>query len=302
MKLVSILNEELIFTNVSGVSRSGIYTDMLRRAQSALPFPIDVDRLVSGMIEREDTLQIPYEQVAMPHLRLPELNDLYMMIGVLPRPVQMQPADPAPCRLVVMSLISAETSDLYLKVLAALARFLNVETNRQQLFEAENAQSLLAILRDNNIKVRNTLSAEDLQVSEVSVLHPEDSVSTALDLFSREARPVLPVLDAENRLVGELSAMDILRKFIPEYMLRMDNLDFVTSFEPFSRILQEESTDLVSAYMCKPALTVKPETPLIQFTVRMAKEHVRTCFVVDPEGKFLGEIMVKDIVMKVLRG
>ena len=30
MKLVSILNEELVFTNVKGVSRSGIYTDMLR--------------------------------------------------------------------------------------------------------------------------------------------------------------------------------------------------------------------------------------------------------------------------------
>ena len=52
MKLVSILNEELVFTNVKGVSRSGIYTDMLRRAKEVLEVPIDVDHLVSGMIER----------------------------------------------------------------------------------------------------------------------------------------------------------------------------------------------------------------------------------------------------------
>ncbi len=302
MKLVSILNEELIFTNVSGVSRSGIYTDMLRRAQSVLPFAFDVDRLVSGMIEREDTLQIPYDQVALPHLRLPEVNDLYMMIGVLPRPVQLQYADPAPCRLVVMSLISADTSDLYLKALAALARFLGVEANRQRVAEAANAQELLEILREGDIRVRSTLAAEDLLVAGVAALHPEDSIATAIDLFSRDSRPVLPVLDAENRLVGELSAMDILKKFIPEYMLRMDNLDFVTSFEPFSRILQEEATDLVREHMREPLLTVKPETPLIQFTVRMAKGDVQSCFVVSPEGKFLGEIMVKDIVMKVLRG
>ena len=76
MKLVSILNEELVFTNVKGVSRSGIYTDMLRRAKDALQLPVDPDRLVSGMIEREDTLEIPYEGVALPHMRTEEIDDL----------------------------------------------------------------------------------------------------------------------------------------------------------------------------------------------------------------------------------
>lgn len=47
MKLVSILNEELIFTNVSGVSRSGIYAEMLKKAQAVLDIPLDVDKIVS---------------------------------------------------------------------------------------------------------------------------------------------------------------------------------------------------------------------------------------------------------------
>ena len=110
MKLVSILNEELVFTNVKGVSRSGIYTDMLRRAKEVLEVPIDVDHLVSGMIEREDTLQMPYDGVALPHLRLPECDDLYIIVGLLPKPVQMQSVDPEQCRLVIMSLISPDTT------------------------------------------------------------------------------------------------------------------------------------------------------------------------------------------------
>ena len=302
MKLVSILNEELVFTNVNGVSRAGVYTDLLRRAQSALDTALNIDEIVSGMIEREDALQLPYEGVAFPHLRLPQLKDLYIIVGVLPKPVQLKSIDPMQCRLVVMSLISPETSDLYLKALAALVRFLGVPENRERLCGAGSAAELLGVIREADLRIRSTLVAEDIVTQPGAVLHDSDTLSTALDLFSRTDRGTLPVLDGEERLVGELTAMDVLTRFIPEYIFRMDNLDFLTSFEPFNRIFQEENLQSVRDYMREPSLQVTPETPLIQFTVKMVKNHVNTCFVVDSSRHFKGEIMVKHIVKKVLRG
>ena len=302
MKLVSILNEELVFTNVNGVSRAGVYTDLLRRAQSALDTALNIDEIVSGMIEREDALQLPYEGVAFPHLRLPQLNDLYIIVGVLPKPVQLKSIDPMQCRLVVMSLISPETSDLYLKALAALVRFLGVPENRERLCGAGSAAELLGVIREADLRIRSTLVAEDIVMQPGAVLHDSDTLSTALDLFSRTDRGTLPVLDGEERLVGELTAMDVLTRFIPEYIFRMDNLDFLTSFEPFNRIFQEENLQSVRDYMREPSLQVTPETPLIQFTVKMVKNHVNTCFVVESSRHFKGEIMVKHIVNKVLRG
>ena len=302
MKLVSILNEELVFTNVNGVSRAGVYTDLLRRAQSALDTALNIDEIVSGMIEREDALQLPYEGVAFPHLRLPQLNDLYIIVGVLPKPVQLKSIDPMQCRLVVMSLISPATSDLYLKALAALVRFLGVPENRERLCGAGSAAELLGVIREADLRIRSTLVAEDIVTQPGAVLHDSDTLSTALDLFSRTDRGTLPVLDGEERLVGELTAMDVLTRFIPEYIFRMDNLNFLTSFEPFNRIFQEENLQSVRDYMREPSLQVTPETPLIQFTVKMVKNHVNTCFVVDSSRHFKGEIMVKHIVKKVLRG
>ncbi len=302
MKLVSILNEELVFTNVNGVSRAGVYTDLLRRAQSALDTALNIDEIVSGMIEREDALQLPYEGVAFPHLRLPPLKDLYIIVGVLPKPVQLKSIDPMQCRLVVMSLISPETSDLYLKALAALVRFLGVPENRERLCGAGSAAELLGVIREADLRIRSTLVAEDIVTQPGAVLHDSDTLSTALDLFSRTDRGTLPVLDGEERLVGELTAMDVLTRFIPEYIFRMDNLNFLTSFEPFNRIFQEENLQSVRDYMREPSLQVTPETPLIQFTVKMVKNHVNTCFVVDSSRHFKGEIMVKHIVKKVLRG
>ena len=302
MKLDSILNEELVFTNVKGVSRSGIYTDMLRRAKDALQLPVDPDRLVSGMIEREDTLEIPYEGVALPHMRTEEIDDLYIIIGLLPKPVQLQSIDPEQCQLVIMSLISSETSDLYLKALSALIRFLGTGKNRQTLCSAANAREFLDILRLADVKIRSTLTAEDVLVRKVTALKTDDKLSTALDMFSRDDRDKLPVVNDQGKLVGELSATEVLHRFIPEYIFRLDNLDFVNSFEPFNRIFKEENEHIVGDYMRQPELVVKPDTPLIQFTVKMTKNNVSTCFVVDSDQKYFGEIMVKDIVKKVLRG
>ena len=58
MKLVSILNEELIFTNVNGVSRSGIYADMLKKAQAVLGSQMDIDRIVSARFNAYEGVQI----------------------------------------------------------------------------------------------------------------------------------------------------------------------------------------------------------------------------------------------------
>ena len=95
---------------------------------------------------------------------------------------------------------------------------------------------------------------------------------------------MLPVIDENGRLVGELAALDILKRFIPEYIFRMDNLDFLNSFEPFNKIFEAESHQM------------------IQFTVKMVKQQVRACFVVDNDQHYQGTVLVKDIVKKVLRG
>jgi len=303
MKLISILNEELIFTQVSGDNRKDIYTEMLKQSQEAMEHKLNVGEVVDGMIEREDKLCIPYDTaVALPHLRQDSFDDLYIIVGILAKPVKLQCCDPVPCEIVVMSLISPDTSDLYLKSISSLLRFCSSAANRRKLAEARNSAAVLAVLDHADLTVRSHLVADDVVNRKVKTLRADNTLADAIDIFSIEDHPVLPVVDAGGKLVGELAAIDILKHFIPEYIFMMDNLDFLTSFEPFNRIFREENQHLVQNYMRQPALVVGVDTPLIQFTVKMAKNDVRTCFVTDNTGKFVGEIMVKHIVKKVLRG
>lgn len=310
MKLVSIINEALIFTGISGTSREDIYLEMLKRAKKVFEsdynpdnnFKFDVEKVCAGIIERENVLHLPYEGVALPHIRMPEFNDLYFIIGILPEAVLLQEHDAKPSRIVMISLISGDTSDLYLKGLAAFARFVGKEENRTALENARNGAEFCQVLREADVRVHNNLSASDLATDDIPAIHPEETLSHALDVFTSSNRSCLPVVDNNGKLIAELNSTDVMRQFIPEYLFRMDHLDFVNSFDPFNRIFREEDEHFVKDYMSPVKLQVKEDTPLIQFTVKMVKDKVGTCFVVDTDGNYKGVIITKDIVKKVLRG
>jgi PTS system nitrogen regulatory IIA component len=300
MKLISILNEDLIFCEVEGGSREDIYRKMLRRLADKLNLDLDMTSTLKGIIEREDMTMIPYEGMAIPHLRIPGLNDLYVVVGLLKEPVMLKDNDLKPTRVVVMSLISENTSDVYLKSLAAFTRFFSKPDNLEQAVSAATPEKFLEAL--NGVKLKKDITAEDIMKADFPSVKADDSLSVALDIFNKESKTVLPVVDAENRLVGQIEATDVIKKFIPEYILMMDNLKFISSFEMFEEIFKTEESRLVRDYMTPAAEIIQPEVPLIQFTVKLARKEARVIFVTDSEQKLLGAISIRNIIHKILRG
>lgn len=300
MKLNSIINEDLVFCDVRGSTREEIYGSMLRQALEHINAPLSAEQLLDGIIERENTINIPYEGIALPHLRNPELKDLFVIIGLLKEPVKLKENDFAPTRLVVMSLISKETSDIYLKSLAAFARFFSQPANLQKCEELNSPADFFALLED--VKVKEHISAEDIMGKASTSVKADDPLSKALDIMHNCGRSVLPVIDAENRLVGKVDATEVLKSFVPEYLLMMDNLKFVSSFEMFDKFFTEEDIRLVKDFMIPEGASVSLETPLIQFTVTLAKRESDVIFVVDADGKLCGEISIDSIIHKILRG
>ncbi len=60
---------------------------------------------------------------------------------------------------------------------------------------------------DNHAKVEEAMTAP------VIVVHPEDPLTKALELFLKHRFGALPVVNADNRLAGIISAFDVLRAF-----------------------------------------------------------------------------------------
>jgi mannitol/fructose-specific phosphotransferase system IIA component (Ntr-type)/predicted transcriptional regulator len=300
MKLNSILNEDFIFCDLHGSTREEIYGSMLEKALVHIDSSLTAEQLLAGIIEREDMMGMSYEGMALPHLRSAELSDLYVLVGILKEPVNLKQNDFGPTRLVVMSLISNETSDVYLKTIAAFARFFSKPDNLEKCGAVESPDDFFALLE--GVKIKEHIMAEDIMDKDFEAVNADDYLSKALDIMEKSGKSILPVVDAENRLVGKVDATEVLKGFVPEYLLMMDNLKFVSSFEMFDKLFKEEGIRFVKDFMLHQEMVVSLETPLIQFTVTLAKRESDMVFVVDSNNKLCGVISIKDIIHKILRG
>jgi mannitol/fructose-specific phosphotransferase system IIA component (Ntr-type)/CBS domain-containing protein len=302
MKLASILNPELILCDVPPGSREEVYSYMLAQVKNILDINLDGNELLKSIIDREDLTHIPYEGMAIPHMRIPGLNDLFIAIGILKEPALLKDYDLRPTRVVVMSLISGNTSDLYLKALASCVNYFGKPENLAKLEGINSAEAMLELLEKDNVKVKKEITAEDVMYTDYPVVTPDMKLSEALNIMTRESKSELAVVDSSGKLLGVLSAREIIRRCIPEYIMIMDNLKFLTSFEPFQKIFDEEEHSMVEDYITEPDAMIPPETPLIHLTISLVKQEAKTIFVVNAEKHLKGVISIANIVHKVLRG
>lgn len=304
MKFVSILDKDLVLENLSGTDRESLYGEMLRRFAEYTELDLNVPELLKRIVEREDNTPMAYDGVALPHLRCAELQDLFIVVGLPRTPVKLKDNDYNPCGVIFLSLISDNTSDVYLKAVAALAKHIAVPANLHTLLEAARGggDALLAYLSSRDIRMKKILTAEDVMTPTPEPLHADDALAAALDRFNVSHAMELPVVDAAGRLTGKLSALEMVKSFIPDYIFMMENLNFLNNFEVFNRIFHSEYKEPVGRCMQPVAESVTPETPLIQITVRLARHEAGLLYVTDADGRLLGQVGIDNLIHKVLRG
>jgi mannitol/fructose-specific phosphotransferase system IIA component (Ntr-type) len=301
MKLASILDPKRIICNVPAGSREEIYSYILEQAIKTFDLEFGCDTCVEKMMASEDMMNIPYEGVVIPHLRLPELNDLHIIVGLLNEPVMLKESDLKPTQIVVMSLISGNTSDVYLKALSAFTRYFSKPGNLDRTAGMSTAEEFMALLETDQVELKKDITAEDVMYSTFLSLKPDDKMRVALNTFTGAATR-LPVLDDSGKLLGVLNSMELIKECIPEYIMMMDNINFLSSFEPFQKIIDAEDKATVQDKMTEPQTVISPDTPLIQLTISLVKKEAETIFVVDEQRHLLGVITLENLIHKVLRG
>ncbi len=302
MKLTSILNPDFIVCNLEATDRQSAYKAIASQIVAKSELKFDPDELVNEMIVREDSIRIPYAEIAMPHIRIDQIHDLYMGVGILKSPLMLKDYDAAPSKVIIMSLVSDNTSDTYLKALSAFAKYLSVPANFAKLNGCGNAQAVLDNLNHDNVRLKKDITAEDIMSNAADTVTPESPLRDALDRFVRARTSCLPVVDKHGTLLGAIDAAEIIHKAIPEYLFMMNHVKFLSSFEPFERIFREEYSQKVEEYMTQPKLIISPDTPLIQITMSLIRGEAQTIFVTGENNHYLGMISIEDIVHKILRG
>ena len=146
------------------------------------------------------------------------------------------------------------------------------------------------------------LTAEDLMSRPVHVIHENMSLQAAAHLLSKAQITGAPVVDADGRCVGVLSATDFL------HWAEDGHRPVELSCPPDSacsewQMMEVDSlpTDEVYRYMTADPVTVEPRTRVAELARKMLDAHVHRVVVVNADRRPIGIVSVMDVVAAVAR-
>ena len=126
----------------------------------------------------------------------------------------------------------------------------------------------------------------DVMTKEPLAVAPDATIAEAEALFERHGFNLLPVVEDRRRLVGVLSALDLLKAF---------RFDDESEFPPYEEIMQRP----IRGVMSEKLATVNPRTLLTQALEKMVRTRSKS-LPVALGGELVG-ILTREDVLNALR-
>jgi CBS-domain-containing membrane protein len=147
------------------------------------------------------------------------------------------------------------------------------------------------------------LTAEDLMSPVVITIPQSMSLPGAARLMRRAAISGAPVVDAEGRCVGVISATDFVSWAVQCDWSAKRQAAAPACFHSPWQIPEAEAlpNDEVGRFMTVDAVTTGPETPIGELARIMVDAHIHRIIVVDAPGRPIGVVSSTDVLAAVTR-
>ncbi|MDR0561565.1 MAG: PTS sugar transporter subunit IIA [Spirochaetaceae bacterium] len=299
MKLSSLLNPELVRIKASGKTKDELIDELIREIYRTRQYILLSEQKVrEAVLEREQLGGTVFPNgLATPHARLEGFSDLLIAVAIPAQPVQYENTV---IRMMILILTSQGASTLYLNTLSAFAKLSKDAEQFDRLCAAASSQGFVQVIKDCNIDVMQTLLVGSIMHQNFMSLSPEHTIKEAADMFYKNRLSYLPVVDSAGEFAGELTVLDLFAVGIPDYALKLENLQFLRRLEPFEELLKKEHDIRVRQVMKPVTLTIKEDAPVVEGIMQFIRSNRRHIPVVK-QGKLTGIVGYMDILHKVLR-
>jgi PTS system nitrogen regulatory IIA component len=149
VRLASLTRPELIFPDLPAQDRDSVLRALAGRI-AGLGLVRDAEGLFQKLREREQLGSTGVGAgVAIPHTKLPGLEEEIVAIAMVPEGVGFGAADGQPVRLLFLVLSPSSAPAAHLQVLAAISRWLRVPGKAEHLVELRDPAAVVQFLEED---------------------------------------------------------------------------------------------------------------------------------------------------------
>ena len=146
------------------------------------------------------------------------------------------------------------------------------------------------------------MKTKEIMIKDVTSVSPEISAQEALDLLQKMQISGLPVIDAQNNLVGVFTEKEALSYVLPSYIEKVGRFVYEEDPKSTKKKFIELSKIKVSQLMRKDVISTTEDTALCEVARVMLTQKARRIPVVDKSGKVVGIVARGDILRALEEG
>jgi nitrogen PTS system EIIA component len=148
MRLDKIIKMELINANLSAKTKIEALTELVNTINRC-GFKLNLSSIIEILQQRESLGSTGIgDGVAIPHGKIPELNDLVVAFGRSTEGIAYDSLDGKPVHLFFLLLAPENSAGQHLKVLARISKMLKIDNFRKMLLKAKSQSDLYKIIID----------------------------------------------------------------------------------------------------------------------------------------------------------
>ncbi len=154
MTLGQLLSEDQIIPEMAATDRWSALSELLGRlVQVGKINPADEQAVLADLRKREESMStgIGYG-IAIPHTSSDRVGEVVAAFGKSGGGIEFESLDNSPVHFLVLFVVPKNEFQTHLRTLAAIAKFLNDRTVREQLSAASTAADIYSIFSNRTVK------------------------------------------------------------------------------------------------------------------------------------------------------
>lgn len=301
LKTMHLRFEDLLSSELFGVFYDEYKKDDAIREMLFLFKKIDfsdeyIFRSIKGIFERERIASTYLANgVAIPHARLNFIQDTYIAVGLFKKGVVW---DKEIAKIVFLVLSPPKHASMYLYIQKSVVEIAKDVSKVEKVLSCEGFEELKNLISNWGFKVKDYIVAGDIMDKPKTFALLNEKISDIVGKLVEYDVTSIPVVNEENKLIGEVEENNIFKIVFPEAILNLDDISFISGFSPLEDILSISESVEIKDIMSE-AITVNISTPLAAVIHRLVKYKKTRAYVVDEEGHLIGCINLRDVIKKV---
>lgn len=298
MHLASFLSSRDIIIEKRILSPVQVYETMIEKMAHSHNLPKTNSEILEMVLQREDQSPTAFPTgLAIPHIRLKGFEDIVLAMCFLQHPLEIGGIKVSWLTLIITD---EKSSKLYLNMVSTLLKFSGNSEALRSLQASHDAHALYNHLQSLDLDIQKELYVSSIMTSSPYTIHPEATMRELIAEMDAHQVAGLPVVDKKGKYLGEVNILDILKVGVPDYIMRMEDLKFLHSFEPLEKLFERQDEVCVKDIMWKDETCLHSGASVVEAVFIMMQEKKRYISVVD-NGTLKGVVTAMDIFRKIIK-